>query len=151
VSWWTDIEVCGKRAAFWDIGTKRLYVCEKAGAFEAWDGNRKVGVYVNLDDAKAAAEGRRVAKPEPKPIRKFSSFKFVMDEPKVKPAEPVERSFEELPKSSPYKFVAPETAAPAKPLTVPSIYKEIGSGFCSCGTKLGRRGKCPALCEAVCA
>ncbi|SHG90511.1 hypothetical protein [Bradyrhizobium erythrophlei] len=140
---WKHIEIGGKRAAFCDSGKGRLYVCERPGAVAAWVRGAFVGHFASVDDAKAEA-ARRAAGHPPAPPKPRPEFKRVVR------AEPV---VEPLRVPDVFKDITPppikEAAAPLGPPVFRPANAFPISSLCKCGAKLGRSGKCPALCEPV--
>jgi hypothetical protein len=152
---WIDTEIGGKKCASAEYAGKRLYVSQSFVGFYAWVDQYKVGLFHTLNSAKnaaiASASGVAVVAPKPvtRPLPKSSPFKFVGDPAAgIVVAMPAPKSTSPtninggLAQSSVFQHPAPhsdmmvETAPPAE-------------GLCKCGTRLGRSGKCPALCESV--
>jgi hypothetical protein len=150
---WKHITIGARRAAFRDTGKGRLYVTERFGVFEAWVAGHKIGNYVDLDAAKAAA-ARRVGEHPPKlnlppvavavvakrppPPATYIKLDTVVTAP---PAELINGGL-----SQTYQFREP---APHSEMQVDLTVPPIRPGQCKCGARLGRSGKCPALCEPV--
>ena len=157
---WTDIEVCGRKAAFCDFNGRRLYVCEKAGVVEAWDGTRTAGIYGSIYEAKRAAEGRPLPKIKSSATPR-GPLKYTVPVKRAVPVRPRIDAREELLKRYPVADlsvpveVAPVIEFKARDLNVGRLFVNsielAAPGICACGTRLGRRGKCPALCEMSCA
>lgn len=166
---WTETKISGRKAATAEYSGKRLYISENARGFEAWVDSIRLGVFATDEQARkatvASAAGAKVVAPKPecRPIQRDSnSRKFVMTVgDAVLPAEPVIMTTEqrlahpdiEMPTADDLTEAALVTALEgAGEITVKPTHIEISLppvGYCTCGTKLGRSGRCPALCTPV--
>lgn len=150
---WTHTTINGRACSAADCNGKRLYVSQQYPdrlRFEAWVDSFRIGVFASAEAARkgciASSAGVKVVAPKPvcAPIargfvmatssdtRKFDSRKYA--------AEPI---------------IASTVECLAHPgIEMPSIEKLVAApmppiGYCKCGTKLGRSGRCPALCTPV--
>ncbi|WP_024517044.1 hypothetical protein [Bradyrhizobium sp. Tv2a-2] len=166
---WNDIKIDGNPASFLNYENARLYVCERSGRVEAWVDGDKVGNFETIDEAKARAclkvgipveIPRSVAKPKkqlapPPKVKCKAKVETVRDTPKGRRfGDPIVKRFEHEKKLKRFPIAnmseppALVVAVAPEPMPAPEpIYRM--AGYCACGVRLGRMGKCPALCTPV--
>jgi hypothetical protein len=155
---WTDIDIRGKKASFCDAGGKRLYVSERFGQIEAWIGSELVDHFECIADAKAEASRRAAGHPPmpPKPRAEYRPRSYPKPNPVKFVAKPAAKRAH---KAKVVEAPVEARVEPVLPTMVPEGYTDITppradiervTGHCrNCAAKLGRSGKCPALCEPV--
>lgn len=162
---WRDIKVDGKPASFVDIEGKRLYISQRNDeAFSAFVDGEKVGLhYPTVSAAQAAALTAIGIKPPPDPFRYSPTQReSSAPRPRIDKREELLKMYPIADMSDPVKVVAVpvelEPPLPSEPKPEPpriehfelSVMAHMAmAGLCTCGVRLGRSGKCPALCQPI--
>lgn len=162
---WKTVKINGNPAHFVDFNDQRLYVYEKPTTIEGWVNSEKVGNFATVKIAKEAAEVRAGVpqpvveiEPEPtKPRKQRDAGTYVHGDPtryaiKAPPPKPRVKAQDVALERYPIADLSKPPVIEQRPaVEAPAVvvFAEPEPGRCKCGARLGRSGKCPALCTPV--